>query len=124
MPSLFTVLASIPWDQVVEQHSDRVFRLAYRLTGNRPDAEDLPGGEARKERVDRAFGQFETRNLAKLLDDWVESSACFTFKIKELNQGYGPLSGVIEDVSVWSNHRGVRRAISNFSRFRRCWLWC
>jgi RNA polymerase sigma factor (sigma-70 family) len=29
------------WDQVVEQHSDRVFRLAYRLTGNRPDAEDL-----------------------------------------------------------------------------------
>jgi RNA polymerase sigma-70 factor (ECF subfamily) len=33
---------SIPtWDEIVEQHSDRVFRLAYRLTGNRPDAEDL-----------------------------------------------------------------------------------
>jgi len=33
---------SVPtWDEVVEQHSDRVFRLAYRLTGNRPDAEDL-----------------------------------------------------------------------------------
>ena len=29
------------WDQVVEQHSDRVFRLAYRLTGDRHDAEDL-----------------------------------------------------------------------------------
>ena len=29
------------WDEVVEEHSDRVFRLAYRLTGNRPDAEDL-----------------------------------------------------------------------------------
>jgi len=29
------------WDEVVENHSDRVFRLAYRLTGNRPDAEDL-----------------------------------------------------------------------------------
>jgi len=29
------------WDDVVELHSDRVFRLAYRLTGNRPDAEDL-----------------------------------------------------------------------------------
>ncbi|WP_344006719.1 RNA polymerase sigma factor SigE [Nocardioides lentus] len=29
------------WDEVVERHSDRVFRLAYRLTGNRPDAEDL-----------------------------------------------------------------------------------
>ena len=29
------------WDEIVERHSDRVFRLAYRLTGNRPDAEDL-----------------------------------------------------------------------------------
>ena len=29
------------WDEVVERHSDRVYRLAYRLTGNRPDAEDL-----------------------------------------------------------------------------------
>ncbi len=29
------------WDEIVARHSDRVFRLAYRLTGNRPDAEDL-----------------------------------------------------------------------------------
>ena len=29
------------WDEIVERHSDQVFRLAYRLTGNRPDAEDL-----------------------------------------------------------------------------------
>ena len=29
------------WDQVVERHSDRVYRLAYRLTGDRHDAEDL-----------------------------------------------------------------------------------
>ncbi|HVF05483.1 MAG TPA: RNA polymerase sigma factor SigE [Frankiaceae bacterium] len=29
------------WDEVVRQHSARVFRLAYRLTGNRHDAEDL-----------------------------------------------------------------------------------
>ena len=29
------------WDEVVERHSDRVFRLAYRLTGDRHDAEDL-----------------------------------------------------------------------------------
>jgi RNA polymerase sigma-70 factor (ECF subfamily) len=29
------------WEQVVNEHSARVYRLAYRLTGNRPDAEDL-----------------------------------------------------------------------------------
>jgi RNA polymerase sigma-70 factor (ECF subfamily) len=29
------------WDEVVAEHGDRVFRLAYRLTGNRHDAEDL-----------------------------------------------------------------------------------
>ncbi|MCL8025695.1 RNA polymerase sigma factor SigE [Nocardioides bruguierae] len=33
--------ATPSWDQIVEEHSDRVFRLAYRLTGNRHDAEDL-----------------------------------------------------------------------------------
>ena len=29
------------WDEVVRLHSARVFRLAYRLTGDRHDAEDL-----------------------------------------------------------------------------------
>jgi RNA polymerase sigma factor (sigma-70 family) len=29
------------WDEVVDLHSARVYRLAYRLTGNRHDAEDL-----------------------------------------------------------------------------------
>lgn len=29
------------WDEVVTQHSARVYRLAYRLTGNPQDAEDL-----------------------------------------------------------------------------------
>jgi RNA polymerase sigma-70 factor (ECF subfamily) len=29
------------WDAVVRAHVARVYRLAYRLTGNRPDAEDL-----------------------------------------------------------------------------------
>lgn len=29
------------WDEVVRGHSARVYRLAYRLTGNRHDAEDL-----------------------------------------------------------------------------------
>jgi len=29
------------WDEIVADHTDRVYRLAYRLTGNRHDAEDL-----------------------------------------------------------------------------------
>ncbi len=29
------------WEQVVREHSGRVYRLAYRLTGNAHDAEDL-----------------------------------------------------------------------------------
>ncbi|CAM3536598.1 RNA polymerase sigma factor SigE [Isoptericola cucumis] len=29
------------WDQIVRDHSARVYRLAYRLTGNQQDAEDL-----------------------------------------------------------------------------------
>ena len=29
------------WEQIVREHSGRVYRLAYRLTGNRHDAEDL-----------------------------------------------------------------------------------
>ncbi len=34
--------AGVPsWDQIVAEHSARVYRLAYRLTGNPYDAEDL-----------------------------------------------------------------------------------
>ena len=29
------------WDEIVRAHSERVYRLAYRLTGDRHDAEDL-----------------------------------------------------------------------------------
>src|SRR5690606_36529149 len=29
------------WEEIVSEHSDRVYRLAYRLTGNAADAEDL-----------------------------------------------------------------------------------
>ena len=29
------------WEELVRDHSDMVYRVAFRLTGNRPDAEDL-----------------------------------------------------------------------------------
>jgi RNA polymerase sigma factor (sigma-70 family) len=29
------------WEEIVDRHSERVYRLAFRLTGNRHDAEDL-----------------------------------------------------------------------------------
>lgn len=31
----------LSWEAIVREHSARTYRLAYRLTGNRPDAEDL-----------------------------------------------------------------------------------
>jgi RNA polymerase sigma-70 factor (ECF subfamily) len=38
-----TTLDAAPpnWETIVAEHSARVYRLAYRLTGNRQDAEDL-----------------------------------------------------------------------------------
>jgi RNA polymerase sigma factor (sigma-70 family) len=35
------VRTSWDWDEIVRTHSARVYRLAYRLTGNQHDAEDL-----------------------------------------------------------------------------------
>jgi RNA polymerase sigma factor (sigma-70 family) len=42
-PSSVASEAWVPpsWDEVVRTHSARVYRLAYRLTGNQHDAEDL-----------------------------------------------------------------------------------
>jgi len=40
-PEVATDWTPPTWDEVVREHSGRVFRLAYRLTGNRHDAEDL-----------------------------------------------------------------------------------
>jgi RNA polymerase sigma factor (sigma-70 family) len=36
-----TATATLEWDEIVAEHSAQVYRLAYRLTGNRQDAEDL-----------------------------------------------------------------------------------
>ena len=44
VPTAVSAVDEVPapaWDEIVERHSDRVYRLAYRLTGDRHDAEDL-----------------------------------------------------------------------------------
>ena len=42
VPAFEPVPDALPsWDEIVRTHSARVYRLAYRLTGNKHDAEDL-----------------------------------------------------------------------------------
>jgi RNA polymerase sigma-70 factor (ECF subfamily) len=45
------------WDEVVRTHADRVYRLAYRLSGNRADAEDLT--QETFVRVFRSLSEYE-----------------------------------------------------------------
>lgn len=57
-----TQVATVPtWDEVVADHSARVYRLAYRLTGNRHDAEDLT--QEVFIRVFRSLGSYEPGNF-------------------------------------------------------------
>lgn len=50
------------WAAIVAEHSARVYRLAYRLTGNRQDAEDLTQDVF--VRVFRSLDKFEPGNFA------------------------------------------------------------
>ncbi len=53
------------WEEVVEAHSAKVYRLAYRLTGNRQDAEDLT--QEVFVRVFRSLANFQPGTL----DGWL-----------------------------------------------------
>lgn len=49
------------WEELVREHGDRIFRLAYRLTGNRQDAEDL--SQEAFVRAFKALGQYTPGTL-------------------------------------------------------------
>ena len=53
------------WEEVVQTHSAKVYRLAYRLTGNRHDAEDLT--QEVFVRVFRSLANFQPGTL----DGWL-----------------------------------------------------
>lgn len=53
--------STLDWDDIVAEHSARVYRLAYRLTGNRQDAEDLTQDVF--VRVFRSLGTYEAGNF-------------------------------------------------------------
>lgn len=53
------------WEEIVAEHSAKVYRLAYRLTGNRQDAEDLTQDVFI--RVFRSLDSYVTGNF----DGWI-----------------------------------------------------
>jgi RNA polymerase sigma-70 factor (ECF subfamily) len=59
------VWAPPTWEQIVTEHSPRVYRLAYRLTGNKADAEDLT--QETFVRVFRSLGSYRPGNF----DGWL-----------------------------------------------------
>lgn len=89
------------WDELVAEHADRVYRLAYRLSGNQHDAEDLT-----QETFIRVFrslnnysaGTFEGwlhRITTNLFLDMVRRRA--KIRMEALDTGYERLGGDAPD---------------------------
>ena len=72
------------WEQVVRDHSARVYRLAYRLSGNPQDAEDLT--QETFVRVFRSLADFSPgtfegwlHRITRTKVSWVRSSESCAF---------------------------------------------
>ncbi len=59
-------LSSLAFDQLVRPHFDRLYRLAYRLTGSKPEAEDLF-----QELLIKAFGKLEDLGRIEEPGSWL-----------------------------------------------------
>jgi RNA polymerase sigma-70 factor (ECF subfamily) len=90
---------------LVEEHSRMVFRLAYRLTGNEQDAEDVVQETFLK--VHRHFSRFDVRAS---FSTWVHriaaNCAIDLLRRKSRRMGWGGSDGVIEAESLPSDRPG------------------
>lgn len=57
---------TLSWDEIVEAHHEQVYRLAWRLTGNREDAEDLT-----QETFVRVFRSLHTYKPIGRFEGWL-----------------------------------------------------
>jgi RNA polymerase sigma-70 factor, ECF subfamily len=103
--------AALPGDaeevfrRLVEEHSRMVFRLAFRLTGNEQDAEDVVQEAFLK--AYRSFGSFDSRAS---FSTWIHSIASHCaidlLRRKSRRAGWGGGSGALEAEDLPSHRPG------------------
>lgn len=94
------------WEEVVTNHSPKVYRLAYRLTGNRFDAEDLT--QEVFVRVFRSLANFTPGTL----DGWLHRITTNLFLDQARRKTRIRFDGLAEDAETRlpSNHPGPERS--------------
>ncbi|CEA08749.1 ECF RNA polymerase sigma factor SigE [Arthrobacter saudimassiliensis] len=82
------------WEEVVQRHSSKVYRLAYRLTGNRQDAEDLT--QEVFVRVFRSLDRFQPGTL----DGWLHRITTNLFLDQARRRSRIRFDGMSEDAEA------------------------
>lgn len=90
---------------LVEEHSRMVFRLAYRLTGNEQDAEDVVQEAFLK--AHRHFDRFDSRASFKTWVRQIATNCAIDFlRRKSRRLGWGGSDGTVEAESLPSHRPG------------------
>lgn len=94
------------WEEVVRDHSPKVYRLAYRLTGNKYDAEDLT--QEVFVRVFRSLANFKPGTL----DGWLHRITTNLFLDQARRKSRIRFDGLADDAEsrLPSNHPGPERS--------------